>query len=74
MSFLRKLVRGSIILSYGLIALEILIMISPFAFYFYSFYGPSLKAFDARFLRLVGYAARDASFTHPSFKKLQKYW
>lgn len=47
MPILKKLVRGSIILSYGLIALEIIIMISPFAFYFYSFYGPSLKGFYA---------------------------
>lgn len=43
MPFLRKVVRGSIILSYGLIALEIIIMVSPFAFYFYSIYGPFLK-------------------------------
>jgi len=43
MEFLKKIVRGSIILSYGLIALEIIIMVSPFAFYFYFIYGPFLK-------------------------------
>jgi hypothetical protein len=43
MAFLKRVVRGSIILSYGLIALEIIIMVSPFAFYFYSIYGPFLK-------------------------------
>lgn len=47
MALLRKVVRGSIILSYGLIALEIIIMVSPFAFYFYSVYGPFLKGLYA---------------------------
>lgn len=36
MPILKKVVRGSIVLSYRLIALEIIIMISPFAFYFRS--------------------------------------
>jgi hypothetical protein len=47
MAFLDKVVRGSIIFSYALIALEIIIMVSPFAFYFYSIYGPFLKGLYA---------------------------
>ncbi|MFQ6078812.1 MAG: hypothetical protein ACE5NJ_06725, partial [Thermodesulfobacteriota bacterium] len=47
MAFLKKVFRGSIILSYGLIALEIIIMVTPFAFYFYSIYGPFLKGLYA---------------------------
>lgn len=43
MTFLKKFARGSLILSYMFIALEIVIMVSPFAFYYYSFYGPFLK-------------------------------
>jgi protein-S-isoprenylcysteine O-methyltransferase Ste14 len=47
MTFLKKVAKGSLILSYMLIALEIIIMVSPFAFYFYSFYGPSLRGLYA---------------------------
>lgn len=47
MAFLKRVVRGSIIFSYALIALEIIIMVSPFAFYFYSIYGPFLKGLHA---------------------------
>lgn len=47
MALLRKVLRGSIIISYGLIALEIVIMVGPFAFYFYSVYGPFLKGLYA---------------------------
>jgi hypothetical protein len=47
MAFLKRVVRGSIFLSYALIALEIIIMVSPFAFYFYSIYGPFLKGLYA---------------------------
>ncbi len=47
MAFLDKVVRGSIFFSYALIGLEIIIMVSPFAFYFYSIYGPFLKGLYA---------------------------
>ena len=37
-----SLIKGSVILFYLLIGLEIVIMISPFAGYFYAGYGPLL--------------------------------
>lgn len=42
-----KIVRGSVTIFYLLIGLEIIIMISPFAAYFYAGYGPLLNAFYA---------------------------
>ena len=42
-----KIVRSSVILLYLLIGLEIIIMISPFAAYFYAGYGPLLNALYA---------------------------
>jgi protein-S-isoprenylcysteine O-methyltransferase Ste14 len=42
-----KIVRSSIVIVYLLIGLEIIIMISPFAAYFYSGYGPLLNALYA---------------------------
>ena len=39
-----KLFRSSVIIFYVLIGLEIIIMISPFAAYFYAGYGPLLNA------------------------------
>src|SRR6266849_6908704 len=38
----RWLSRGAAFI-YGLVMLEVIIMISPFAFYFYAAYGPTLK-------------------------------
>ncbi len=43
MAINKRLVRGSVSLFYLLIGLEIIIMISPFAAYFYSVYGPILN-------------------------------
>jgi protein-S-isoprenylcysteine O-methyltransferase Ste14 len=42
-----KIVRGSVIIFYLFIGLEIIIMISPFAAYFYAGYGPLLNALYA---------------------------
>jgi hypothetical protein len=42
MSIDQRLVRGSVVVFYFLIGLEIIIMISPFAAYFYGVYGSSL--------------------------------
>jgi len=42
-----KIVRGSVTVFYLLVALEIVIMISPFAAYFYAGYGPLLNALYA---------------------------
>ncbi|UCD78460.1 MAG: isoprenylcysteine carboxylmethyltransferase family protein [Desulfobacterales bacterium] len=42
-----KIVRGSVIIFYLLIGLEIIIMISPFAAYFYAGYGPLLNVLYA---------------------------
>jgi len=42
-----KIVRSSVIIFYFLIGLEIIIMISPFAAYFYAGYGPVLNALYA---------------------------
>ena len=42
-----KIVRGSVSVFYVLIGLEIIIMISPFAAYFYAGYGPLLNALYA---------------------------
>jgi protein-S-isoprenylcysteine O-methyltransferase Ste14 len=47
MSVRGKIVRGSVAIFYLLIGLEIVIMISPFAAYFYAGYGPLLNALDA---------------------------
>jgi protein-S-isoprenylcysteine O-methyltransferase Ste14 len=43
MSIDQRLVRGSVVVFYLLIGLEIIIMISPFAAYFYGVYGPVLN-------------------------------
>jgi len=43
----RKLFVFGVILAYFLIGIEIIIMISPFALYFYSVYGPVLQALAA---------------------------
>ncbi len=43
MSLDSRVVRGSVVFFYLLIGLEIVIMISPFAAYFYSVYGPVLN-------------------------------
>ncbi len=43
MAINKSLVRGSVFVLYLLIGLEIIIMISPFAAYFYSVYGPLLN-------------------------------
>ncbi len=43
MAFLRKIFIGSLSFYYALIGLEIAIMISPFAAYFYSVYAPVLN-------------------------------
>jgi protein-S-isoprenylcysteine O-methyltransferase Ste14 len=43
-----KIVRGSLIVFYVLIGLEIVIMISPFAAYFYAGYGPLLDTLYSR--------------------------
>ena len=42
-----KIVRSSVVIVYLLIGLEIIIMISPFAAYFYSGYGPLLNTLYA---------------------------
>ena len=47
MSLSGKIVRGSVIIFYFLIGLEIVIMISPFAAYFYAGYGPLLDTLYA---------------------------
>ncbi|MFQ5798647.1 MAG: methyltransferase family protein [Bacteroidota bacterium] len=43
----KRVLRGSVIVFYLLIGLEIIIMISPFATYFYGVYGPLLNLFCA---------------------------
>lgn len=43
MAFNKNVVRGSVAVFYFLIALEIIIMVSPFAAYFYAGYGPLLN-------------------------------
>jgi protein-S-isoprenylcysteine O-methyltransferase Ste14 len=43
MSINKRVVRGSVAIFYSLIGLEIIIMISPFAAYFYGVYGPLLN-------------------------------
>ncbi len=47
MSFRGKIVRSSVAIFYLLIGLEIIIMISPFAAFFYAGYGPLLSALHA---------------------------
>jgi len=47
MSFQGKMIRSSVAVFYLLIGLEIIIMISPFAAYFYAGYGPLLNALYA---------------------------
>ena len=47
MNFRGKMVRSSVVILYLLIGLEIVIMISPFAAYFYAGYGPLLNALYA---------------------------
>ena len=47
MSLQGKVVRSSVVIFYLLIGLEIIIMISPFAAYFYAGYGPLLNALYA---------------------------
>src|SRR5210317_503951 len=47
MSIRGKVVRSSIVIFYLFIGLEIIIMISPFAAYFYAGYGPLLNALYA---------------------------
>jgi protein-S-isoprenylcysteine O-methyltransferase Ste14 len=47
MSVRGKIVRSSVVIFYLLIGLEIIIMISPFAAYFYAGYGPLLNALYA---------------------------
>jgi protein-S-isoprenylcysteine O-methyltransferase Ste14 len=47
MNFQGKMVRSSVVILYLLIGLEIVIMISPFAAYFYAGYGPLLNALYA---------------------------
>ncbi|MCK4839273.1 MAG: hypothetical protein KAS94_10760, partial [Desulfobulbaceae bacterium] len=43
----RNLLIAGTIFAYFLIGIEIIIMISPFALYFYSVYGPVLKFFSS---------------------------
>ncbi|GMQ79935.1 MAG: hypothetical protein BMS9Abin03_388 [Thermodesulfobacteriota bacterium] len=43
MNLNKRIVRGSVLVFYLLIGLEIIIMISPFAAYFYTVYGPLLN-------------------------------
>ena len=47
MSLQGKVVRSSVVIFYLLIGLEIIIIISPFAAYFYAGYGPLLNALYA---------------------------
>ncbi len=40
---LRRWLSRAIAVVYGLVMFEVVIMVSPFAFYFYAAYGPTLK-------------------------------
>src|SRR5215467_1398556 len=40
---IRRWFSGAVVVIYGLVMFEVIIMISPFAFYFYAAYGPTLK-------------------------------
>src|SRR5215471_13804302 len=40
---LRRWLSRAVALVYGLVMFEVVIMVSPFAFYFYAAYGPTLK-------------------------------
>jgi hypothetical protein len=46
MSSSERILRPSVWAIYTIIVFEILFMISPFALYFYSVYGPVLRFFD----------------------------
>jgi len=40
---MRRWLSRTVAVIYGLVMFEVVIMISPFAFYFYAAYGPTLK-------------------------------
>jgi len=42
-SAVRRWLSRTLAVIYGLVMFEVIIMISPFAFYFYAAYGPTLK-------------------------------
>src|SRR5205807_10309825 len=42
-SAVRRWLSRTVAVLYGLVMFEVIIMISPFAFYFYAAYGPTLK-------------------------------
>jgi hypothetical protein len=40
---MKKLIKGILSVLYGLVMVEVIIMVSPFAFYWYSLYAPTLQ-------------------------------
>jgi hypothetical protein len=60
---------------YGLVMFEVIIMISPFAFYFYAAYGPTLKWLNRSRATawLTGFLLPHAVFTTSSFLEFLRW-
>jgi protein-S-isoprenylcysteine O-methyltransferase Ste14 len=72
---LRRWVSRAIALVYGLVMFEVVIMISPFAFYFYAAYGPTLKWMNHSLATswLTGFLLPHAVFTTSPFLEFPRW-
>lgn len=72
---LRRWLSRAIALVYGLVMFEVVIMISPFAFYFYAAYGPTLKWLNDSTATawLTGFLLPHAVFTTSPFLEFLRW-
>lgn len=71
----RRWLSRAIALVYGLVMFEVVIMVSPFAFYFYTAYGPTLKWLNhsAATAWLTGFMLPHAVFTTSPFLEFLRW-
>ncbi len=72
---LRRWLSRAIALVYGLVMFEVVIMVSPFAFYFYAAYGPTLKWLNHSTVTawLTGFLLPHAVFTTSPFLEFVRW-
>lgn len=72
---LRRWLSRAVALVYGLVMFEVVIMVSPFAFYFYAAYGPTLKWLNhsAATAWLTGFLLPHAVFTTSPFLEFLRW-
>ncbi len=71
----RRWLSRTVAILYGLVMFEVIIMISPFAFYFYAAYGPTLKWLNHSRATawLTGFVLPHAVFTTSPFLEFLRW-